>query len=149
MIYEAKKLPVPQDFRYLVFSLKTLLNRDDVVNKHILDIQNTCVVKRDTEMTNKLYLLTENGIKCTVNLNSCYPQVSIICNIYIYMLICEYIIWLYVMYSIYIFVCIVIYMIHIHFTYYYLVTITFIPYNIYNCLDLGAWRCHCGILINF
>ena len=75
IIKEAKQLPPPQDFRFVVFSIKTHLQKIQIVKAHIAEIGGSCVVKREQSDMNKFHLVTENGFKCTVCLHANYPQV--------------------------------------------------------------------------
>ena len=76
LVQNARIHSAPQDFRYIMFAVKSQLCRNKIVSSHIKEIEESCVIKRDLNDKNKIHLVTENGLKCSAVLNCCYPQVK-------------------------------------------------------------------------
>ena len=77
ILLEAKKLPAPQDLRYVAFTIKTMLQTQKQLAKHVEEVQELCVVAHDKVHSNRLNIILNNGIKCGVSLLPNYPQVGI------------------------------------------------------------------------
>lgn len=84
LLLDALHLPPPQDVRSLIFSVRAALQRDAYVAAHVAQVQeeSSCSVTQlsrentaGTAPGDAIQLTTTSGVKCTVSLHPCYPQI--------------------------------------------------------------------------